>query len=115
MNIKRKLLITNPNIWFNQQAIANHVPNFVEVKVIGNTPSVIKTQKLVANIRIKEELKFLYKKKSNLNIQLYSKHLQAATYWGKAWYIIENNINESLKSQLDKKYDILTKKKLNIN
>jgi hypothetical protein len=76
MNIKRKLLITNPNIWFNQQAIANHVvANFVEVKVIGNTPSVIKTQKLVANIRIKQELKFLYKKKSNLNIQLYSKHL----------------------------------------
>jgi hypothetical protein len=46
MNIKRKLLITNENIWFNQQAIFHHaVPNFVKVKVIGNTPSVIKTQK----------------------------------------------------------------------
>jgi hypothetical protein len=65
---QKKLLITNVKIWFNQQAISQHVvPNFVKVKVIDNTPSVIKTQKLVANIRIKQEFKFLYKKKSNLN------------------------------------------------
>jgi hypothetical protein len=55
----------------------------LKLKVIGNTPSVIKTQKLEANIRIKQELKFLYKKKSNLNIQLYSEHLHTAAYWGK--------------------------------
>jgi formylmethanofuran dehydrogenase subunit A len=84
------------------------VPNCV--KVTGNNPTVIKTQKLAANIRIKQELKFLYKNKSALNQQLYNSHLQAAAYWGNTWYITENDINENLKYQLDQKYDTLTKK-----
>jgi uncharacterized protein (UPF0333 family) len=54
VNVKRKLLTTNANIWFNQQTITHHViPKYVKVKVIGKGPAVDKTNNIAVNIRIK--------------------------------------------------------------
>jgi hypothetical protein len=37
LNIKRKLLITNANIWFKKEALTHKVtPNYVKIKVSGN-------------------------------------------------------------------------------
>jgi hypothetical protein len=53
MNIKRKRLLINANIWFNKQAVYHKViPNYEKIKVAGNSPSGVKTQKLATNIRI---------------------------------------------------------------
>jgi hypothetical protein len=68
-----KLLVTNANIWFNQQAITHDViPNYVKVKISGKGPAVNKSKKLAEHARIKQEIKFLYKKKALLNKQLYN-------------------------------------------
>jgi hypothetical protein len=51
--------------------------------VSGNNLQAKRTQKIAEYIRIKNELKFLYKKKQSINNQLYSIHLEAAAYWDK--------------------------------
>jgi hypothetical protein len=64
LNTKRKLLITNGNIWFNKQAIAlKLIPNYVNIKVAGTNLQAKRTKRVAELIRIKNELKFLYKKK----------------------------------------------------
>jgi hypothetical protein len=106
-----KLLVTNANIWFNQQAITQDViPNYVKVKISGNGPAVNKSKKLAEHTRIKQEIKFLYKKKALLNKQLYNTHLLLAKQWGNTWDNIMCQVNDELKDILDKKYDLLHKK-----
>jgi hypothetical protein len=115
LNLKRKLLKANANIWFNKQALLYKViPNYVKIKVTGTLIPAIKTQKLAAHIRIKKGLKYLYIKKQDVNNQLYDIHLKAAAYWGRYWNIIEDSINEKLKLEVDKKYDVLNKKLTNL-
>jgi hypothetical protein len=116
LNMKRKLLITNANIWFNKQALIRKVtPKYVKVKVSGNSLQAKKTQKIAEYIRIKNELKFLYKKKQSINNQLYSVHLEAVALWDRSWNFIEESIQEKLIFEIDKKYLILNKKLNNLN
>jgi hypothetical protein len=60
--------------------------------------------------RIKDEIKFLYKKKDSLNRELYEHHLKAAKDWGKMWYPIQNHIDEKLNQYVEKKYKNLDSK-----
>ena len=46
------------------------------------------TQKKVHTMRIKDEIRLLYKKKQKLNNDLYKTHLKAAQEWGNSWYTI---------------------------
>ena len=46
------------------------------------SPASQMTQKEVHIIRIKDEIKFLHKKKQKLNRDLYNAHLKAAQEWG---------------------------------
>jgi len=39
-------------------------------------------------MRIKDEIRLLYKKKQKLNNDLYKTHLKAAQEWGNSWYTI---------------------------
>jgi hypothetical protein len=104
-------LNTNANIWFNKQALSRKVtPKYVKVKVSGISLHSINTQERAECIRIRNELKFLYKKKQNVNNQLYSIHLEAVAYWDRSWKVIEDSIYEKLKSEIDKKYVSLNKK-----
>ena len=50
------------------------------------------TQKEVHIIRIKDEIKFLRKKKQKLNRDLYNAHLKAAQEWGNMWHTIMKSI-----------------------
>jgi hypothetical protein len=60
------------------------------------------TQKKVHIIRIKDEIKFLYKKKQKLNKGLYNAHLKAALEWGNMWHTIMNSILFSVNQEADK-------------
>jgi hypothetical protein len=50
------------------------------------------TTKKAQTIRIKDEIKFLYKKKEKLNKELYNTHLRTAQEWGKTRHIIQESI-----------------------
>jgi len=41
---------------------------------------------------IKDEIKFLYRKKEKLNYELYKIHLQTAQKWGNIWRIIHISV-----------------------
>jgi len=54
-------------------------------------------------MRIKDEIKFLYKKKQKLNNYLYKIHLKAAQEWGNSWYTILDSVIESTNLEIEKK------------
>ena len=78
LNLKKKWLTTNANIWFNRTCInTNIIPNFARCK---NKPYNFRSK--MANIqysklRLQNENKFLYKKKDFLSLQLYHCELSA--------------------------------------
>jgi hypothetical protein len=78
-NIKLKLAFTSCNIKFNKTCLDHQlIPNYIKVK-INNQSYAAKKAKRTAEISwIKNEIKFLYKKKSMLNTLLYKKHLELA-------------------------------------
>jgi len=59
---------------------------------------------------IREEIKFLYKKKDKLNENLYKTHIQAALVWGKTWDLIHNSIHNMVNRELERKYRLLENK-----
>ena len=61
-------------------------------------------------MRVKDETKFLYRKKEQLNKELYNIHLQAASEWGTLWDTISNNIHESTHNTMDNKYKTIDQK-----
>ena len=60
--------------------------------------------------RIREEIKYLYKKKYTLYESLYKTHLQAALEWGESWDPIRNSIHNAINLEFEKKYKILDNK-----
>jgi hypothetical protein len=54
------------------------IPKYVNIKVANTSPAAQTTKKKAQLIRIKEEIRMLYKKKDNLNRDRYRVHLQAA-------------------------------------
>lgn len=78
-NIKLKLAYTNCHLKFNKSCLTHQLlPKYVQVK-IKNTSFAAKKAKLAAEkIWVKNEIKFLYRKKSMLNNLLYKKQLEFA-------------------------------------
>jgi hypothetical protein len=65
----------------NQQCLIRKViPNYAIFKIPFTSPASQVTQKKIHIIRIKDEIKFLYKKKRKLNRDLYNVHLKAVLY-----------------------------------
>jgi len=65
-NIK-KLNNCNANIYFNRQCLQKQlIPNYARIKVLNTSPAFkyTCTQHKVPNIRIKDEINYLYKKKT---------------------------------------------------
>jgi hypothetical protein len=109
-NIKLKLLQCNANIHFNKQCLQNNViQKYAQCKVPRTSPATKFTKQKINTIRIKDEIKFLYKKKNHLNRTLYEAHLIAANTWGNTWEIISNNIHENIKKTMTNKYKSLEK------
>jgi hypothetical protein len=74
------------NIYFNQQCLKkNVIPNYAKIRVPNTSPAAQITMKKIHQIRIKDEIRFLHKKKQNLNSKLYNTHLQLAHEWGSLW------------------------------
>jgi hypothetical protein len=114
-NIKKKLLTCNANIYFNRQCIArNLIPKYVERKIPNTSPAARRTKRKTQTQRIRDEMKFLYAKKQNVNYQLYQLHLQISSSWGHITGHIFKTIDDVLNDELKLKYNPLNKKLNNL-
>jgi hypothetical protein len=59
---------------------------------------------------LKDEIKFLYIKKTELNKQLYGMHFTVANEWDKGAQLLLTSINDALTVELQHKYKTLDKK-----
>ena len=69
-----------------------------------------KKKKQSQTLRIKNELKYLQIKKSEINNNLYYLQNDGVKIYGKNWPIIENQIHEQIKHIINKKYNIINAK-----
>jgi hypothetical protein len=72
-NLRTKVMKCCANIYFNRQCLNKKViPKYANIKVAHTSPA----SNITFVIRIKDEIKFLYKKKEKLNNDLHRTHLQ---------------------------------------
>ena len=110
-NLRQKLLNCNANIYFNKQCLTHKViPTYAKIRVPYTSPASVITQRKTSTIRIKDEIRFLYQKKEHLNKELYEAHLQASKDWGTIWNVLQNSINDSIRTQIDGKYKTIKQK-----
>jgi hypothetical protein len=76
------------------------IPKYAQIKIPINNEAAKKTLSQTHTLRIKNEIKFLYKKKQSLNIQLYHIHIYNANIWQQIWNNIEQSINQKLQVQM---------------
>ena len=110
-NLKRKLYNFNASIYFNQQCLRRKlIPSYAKAKIPKTSPAYIHTQNKIPTLRIKDEIKFLYCKKQQLNSQIYHLHLTLANTWNNAWQYIHNTIERTLQRDMETKYKKLNTK-----
>jgi hypothetical protein len=103
-NTRIKVLKCCANIYFNKQCLVKKItPAYANIKLPNTSPAACTTQKKIHVMRIKDELRFLYKKKQKLNNDLYKIHLKAAQEWGNSWYFILDSIIDSTTRELESK------------
>jgi hypothetical protein len=85
-------------------------PTYANIKVPNTSPAAAVTTRKTRTLRIKDEIKFLYKKKEKLNRELYNIHLKVAQEWGNTWHIIQEYILGSINREMQQKYKILEEK-----
>ena len=82
-NLRPKLLKCCANIYFNKQCLSKTViPEYDNTKFANTSPAAYITTKKTQITRVKDEVKFLFKKKEKLKHELYKAHLKAAQKWG---------------------------------
>ena len=65
-NLKVKVLKCCADIFFNRQCLTKKIiPNYANIKVPVTYPASRITQNKIHNIRLKDEIKFLHRKKKN--------------------------------------------------
>jgi hypothetical protein len=93
------------NIYFNKQCIAQKItPAYAKIKVAKTSPASTITQQKAQVMRVKDEIKFLYRKKEHINRELYTLHLKAATEWGTLWDILSKIVHDSTRHLMNNKY-----------
>jgi hypothetical protein len=103
--------VCNASIYFNKQCSQKQlIPNYAKIKVPNTSPAAIYTLHKAQKLRIKDELKYLYAKKRQLNRQIYHLHISLANTWGSSWSYILHTIEEKLKKTLQPKYKNLDNK-----
>jgi len=85
-------------------------PKYANLKFTNNSPASQVTTKKAQTLHVKNEIKFLFKKKDKLNQDLCTLHLRAAQEWGSMWPKIQNSIHESLNYEMEQKYKTLDMK-----
>jgi hypothetical protein len=66
------------------------VPKYAHIKIPTNNEVAKKKQTQAQTLCIKNEIKFLYKKKQQLNTQLYHIHIHNADTWQQTWIVLNN-------------------------
>jgi hypothetical protein len=95
------LCLVVANIKFNRRCLESGIiPNYARIKIPTHNTAAKKTQKQAQPLRIKNEIKFLYRKKQQLNTQLYHKHIQSGNNWQHIWPNIEQSINQKLQREM---------------
>jgi len=79
-----------------------------------SSPACKHTQKKLPIIRIKYEIRYLYSKKQQINIQLYHLHLTLANTCSRWWPHIQHAIEEKLRKDINSKYKTLDIKLQNL-
>jgi hypothetical protein len=93
-NVKNKLHRCIQSIYFNRKCLQyNIIPKYAKLKIPNTSPIAKRTQKTASKQRIKDEIRFLYCKKQNLNQQLYKLHLHLADTWSSIWPYIQSTID----------------------
>jgi hypothetical protein len=106
-----KVLKCCANIYFNRQCLKQDVvPKYANIKIPYTSTACKATHRKAQTVRIKEEIKLLYKKKERLNTALYNTHLQAAKEWGNSWHLIHQSILNTTNQESEKKYKNLDEK-----
>lgn len=77
-------------------------PQLCKYKDPTHFPPTQVAQKKVHVIRIKNEIKFLYKKRQKFNKYLYRIHLLAPQEWGIMWYTILDSILDATNHELER-------------
>jgi hypothetical protein len=92
--------------------VHNIVPNYANIRIrtANHSEAARRTQTLAQHKRVKYEIDMLYKKKARLNKLLYKLHLNNANTWGNTWHIIYENINNTMKVNMNGKYRMLNDK-----
>ena len=104
-NVTRTLFNCNANIYFNRQCHQKGLTlNFAKIKIPISSPAAKSTQRKTQGLRIKDEIKYLYMKKQQLNHRLYYLHLSLAKTWGNTWQYFHDTMEEKLKKQIQTKY-----------
>jgi len=110
-NTKCKLLRTNAAIWFNKMCRIRQIkPNYINIRINGHKQQDKKTTTQAIRYRINQEIKFLYRKKQQLNKRLYIEHLKCAQLYNGMWQYIQNNIDTKLSRDMDEVYERLNRK-----
>jgi len=92
-NVKRKLFNCNANMYFNRQCHQKGlIPNVANIKIPISSPAAKSTQRKTQNLRIKDEIKYLYMKKQQLHHRLYHLHLSLANTWRNTWQYIQDTV-----------------------
>jgi len=92
-NSGAKSLKTNATAWFKKMCEVKQLkPNYINAKINGQRPQDKMTKISAVRFRINREIQFLYRKKHNLNQQLYYLHLQGAHQYNGMWQHIQEYI-----------------------
>ena len=68
-NLRTKVQRRCANIYFNHQSLKQGViPKYAQIKVPFTSPASMSTQKKMQISRIREEIRFIYKKKDKLDV-----------------------------------------------
>jgi hypothetical protein len=89
------------------------MPKYVQIhiKSADTSEAAKRTETQVRTLKIKNEIKFLYKKKQQLNKELYTLHLlNANNEWGNIWNIIAAYITDALENAMKHKYNNINRK-----
>ena len=88
----------------------NLQPNYIAIKINGQTPRDKRTNQKAIIYRINQEIKYLYQKKQYLNTKLYHQHLQAAHQYKGMWQHALEEIDKQNNKYMENSYKALNKK-----
>jgi hypothetical protein len=111
-NLKMKLTNCNANTYFNRQCLVRKlIPQYAKkIKIPHTSPAAITTQRKAQIQMIREEIRYLYKKKQHLNTILYHTHPRTAQEWYGTWHLVCNHVHTVVNIHATTKYDTIRKK-----